>query len=159
VKVFSFDAEAPWYGHGGGTIQNVTLLDENGNPLEIITGGDEITLKIEAVANQELKSPIIGFYVKDRLGQNLFGNNTYMSYAERAVLAGEHSRITATFKFRLPFMPSGTYSVTAALAEGTQTDHVQHHWIDEAILFKVVNPVEIQGLLGVPMNKINLTVE
>jgi lipopolysaccharide transport system ATP-binding protein len=49
--------------------------------------------------------------------------------------------------------------VTAALAEGTQTDHVQHHWIDEAILFKVVNPVEIQGLLGVPMNKINLTVE
>ena len=158
VKAFSFDAEAPWHGHGGATIENVSLLDGDGNPSDLITGGDEVTLKVEAVAKQDLENPIIGFYVKDRLGQNLFGNNTYMTYAEHGVRAAANARITATFRFRLPFMPSGNYAVTAAVADGTQEDHIQHHWIDDAILFKVVNPVEIQGLLGVPMNAIELIV-
>jgi hypothetical protein len=35
---------------------------------------------------------------------------------------------------------------------------VHHHWIDDALLFKVANPNEIQGLLGVPMTSIDLDV-
>lgn len=158
VKVFSFDAEAPWYGHGGAKIEDVALLDHDGNPIEILTGGDEVILRIDAVATQALSNPIVGFYIKDRLGQNLFGNNTYMTYADRNIRTAPNGRINATFKFRLPFMPSGNYAVTAAIADGTQEEHLHHHWIDDALLFKVSTPVEIQGLLGVPMSAIELTV-
>lgn len=104
-------------------------------------------------------SPIIGFYVKDRLGQNLFGNNTFATYAERNPGAREGATMTASFRFRLPFMPNGDYSVTAAVAEGTQEEHLHHHWIDDALIFKVVNEIEIQGLLGVPMSSIEFSVE
>lgn len=159
VKIFSFDPDAPSYGHGGATIQHVAFLDSNGEPLTLLTAGDEVTLQVDLVANKDLVSPIIGFYVKDRLGQNLFGNNTFATYAENSPRAPKGAALTASFRFRLPFMPNGDYSVTAAVAEGTQHDHVQHHWIDDALIFKVVNEIEIQGLLGVPMSSIELSVE
>jgi lipopolysaccharide transport system ATP-binding protein len=158
VKVFSFDADAPWYGHGGATIQTVSLLDSDRRPLDLLTGGDDVILRVEAVAKKDLDGPIIGFYVKDRLGQNLFGNNTYLAHAQRKPQAQEGATVAAEFRFRLPFMPSGNYAITVALAEGTQEEHVHHHWIDDALLFKVANPNEIQGLLGVPMTSIDLDV-
>lgn len=159
VKIFSFDAEAPSYGHGGATISHVSFFDSNGQPLTLLTAGDEVTLQVEIVANRDLESPIIGFYVKDRLGQNLFGNNTFATYADRNPGARQGDAMTASFRFRLPFMPSGDYSVTAAVADGTQDDHLHHHWIDDALIFKVINEIEIQGLLGVPMSSVELSVE
>lgn len=158
VKIFAFDADAPWYGHGGGTVQSVSLLTVERRPLELLTGGDNVILRVEAVANKDLDGPIIGFYIKDRLGQNLFGNNTYLAHADQKPQAPAGSIVAAEFQFRMPFMPSGNYAVTVALAEGTQEGHVQHHWIDDALLFKVSNPNVIQGLLGVPMNSIDLHV-
>ncbi len=158
IKVFSFDPDAPWYGHGGATIRKVSLLDGDGKPLELLVGGDDVILQVEAVAKRPLSGPIIGFYVKDRLGQNLFGNNTYLTYADRNPGVSENAVMTATFRFRMPFMPGGNYAITVAIAEGSQEEHVHHHWIDDAVLFKVVNPNEIQGLLGVPMSSIELSV-
>lgn len=158
VKIFAFDADAAWYGHGGAAVRHVSLLDGDGQPLDLLTGGDDVTLRIDVVANQSLSSPIIGFYVKDRLGQNLFGNNTYVTYAEHNPGAPKDAMMTATFRFRLPFMPSGDYAVTVAVADGSQEEHVHHHWIDDALIFKVANPNEIQGLLGVPMTSIELSV-
>lgn len=43
---------------------------------EVFEGGERVRMVIEAVAHQDLFSPILGFIVKDRLGQDLFGENT-----------------------------------------------------------------------------------
>ena len=36
----------------------------------------------------------------------------------------------------MPYLPTGDYSVVAAIAEGTQEENVIHHWIDDALFFR-----------------------
>ncbi|WP_185985347.1 ABC transporter ATP-binding protein [Aureimonas mangrovi] len=155
IEVFEFDARTPSYGAGGGRVVDVTLSSLDGSS-GVLEGGAEVQLTVEAVADQAMFSPIVGFFVRDRLGQNLFGDNTYITNA-RAPLsleAGESCR--ARFVFRLPYLPDGDYSVTVAFAAGTQAEHVQHHWIDEALTFRAVGGAHQQGLLGIPMHDIEI---
>ena len=35
-----------------------------------------------------LYSPIIGFFIKDRLGQTLFGDNTFLTYVDKPLRCG-----------------------------------------------------------------------
>ena len=56
----------------------------------------------------------------------------------------------------MPILPPGTYSVTVAVANGTQQDHVQHHWIHDALFFKSESSMVATGLVGIPMLRISL---
>jgi lipopolysaccharide transport system ATP-binding protein len=63
---------------------------------------------------------------------------------------------TARFEFRLPILPTGDYSITVAVAEGTQDNHLQHHWLHDALIVRVHASSVCFGLMGVPMKKITL---
>ena len=156
VEVFAFDPDAPWFGQKGGTIIDCRMTDPNGDVRTAFSGGEEVTRVIEAEAHRELKSPILGFIVKDRLGQSLFSDNTYTTYSERPVTVDAGGKLTATFTFRIPFMPAGDYAVSVALADGTQEEHEQQHWIDEALIFRVVSLNAAKGLIGIPMKRIEM---
>jgi lipopolysaccharide transport system ATP-binding protein len=97
---------------------------------------------------------IIGFFVKNHLGQHLFGDNTYLTYCEAPVMVPPGATFSATFHFQLPYLPTGDYSVLASIAEGTQAEHRQHHWVDDALFFKVHSSHVARGLIGVPMIQI-----
>jgi len=56
----------------------------------------------------------------------------------------------------MPILPVGEYTLTVALAEGTQQDHTQHHWIHDALVFKSHSSSVSSGLLGVPMHTIKM---
>ena len=93
----------------------------------------------------------------DKLGQNLFGDNTFLTYATAPVAARDGELVVARFHFQLPFLPTGDYSVNVAIANGTQTDHVQHHWMDDARFFRVTASHVAKGIVGIPMLDIELT--
>src|SRR5690606_14931025 len=78
MEVFEFDPEAPSFGAGGGRIESVRFLDNAGNELGVIEGGEDVTLEIICRVDRPIEGPIVGFYVRDRLGQDLFGDNTYL---------------------------------------------------------------------------------
>ena len=156
LQVFKFDPDAASFGKGGAQIHDVRLLDEDENLLAWIVGGEKVTLRVMVHAVQELDSPIVGFYVKDRLGQTLFGDNTYLSYKEQCVHCLEGGELQADFVFYMPLLPSGEYSITIAIANGTQEIHEQHHWIHDAVLFKSESSSIASGLIGIPMLKIKL---
>jgi lipopolysaccharide transport system ATP-binding protein len=156
LQIFNFDPNAASFGKGGAQIQDVRLLDESGNPLAWIVGGEKVILEVIAEAHQELDSPIIGFYVKDRLGQTLFGDNTFLIYRGKPVHCPAGSEFKAGFSFFMPLLPSGEYSITVAIANGTQELHEQHHWIHDAILFKSESSSVATGLIGIPMLDIKL---
>jgi lipopolysaccharide transport system ATP-binding protein len=83
----------------------------------------------------------VGFIVKDRLGQSIFGDNT-LNYAEHkyvTVRAGQ--LVIATFRFVLPMLAAGRYSITLAIATGDLENHVQHHWLHDALWFDVSSKV------------------
>lgn len=158
ISIDAFDPEAPWFGQRGASIIDVSLFDADGQPLSQLAGGDRVTLRVLAQAHEELAGPIIGFFVKDRLGQNLFGDNTFASPQNGARAVESGSYVTAEFTFKMPFMPSGDYAITVALAEGSQLDHVQHHWIDDALVFHVTSATDIQGLVGIPMESVAMSI-
>ncbi len=157
IQVFEFDPRAASFGRGGGRIISVTLEDEEEHPLAWIVGGEVVHLKITIKAVETLTHPIVGFYVKDRLGQQLFGDNTFSNTQGEEFLIETGEVFEARFTFQMPILPPGDYMVMSALANGTQVEHVMHHWIHDAIAFKVVaSSVHVSGLIGIPMLAINL---
>ena len=156
IEIFRFESEAPGFGKGQGRITSVALTDRDGTPCSWVVGAEEVALEIECTAKTAIHAPIIGFYIKDRLGQYLFGDNTYLTYQHAPPSVGAGGKIRGRFEFRMPVLPVGDYSVTVALADGTQQDHVQHHWIHDALVFKSQASSVSQGLIGIPMKKIEI---
>lgn len=156
IELFSFKEDAQSFGKGGAKIRNVRLLDAGGQPLQWVVGGEPVTLQIRCHAIKALFSPIVGFFIKDRLGQPLFGDNTYLSFMENPLSVPAESDFSATFSFAMPILPVGEYSINAALAEGTQHDHIQHHWIHDAMTFRSMVSSITSGLVGIPMQAIGL---
>lgn len=156
LQIFKFDPDAASFGKGGAQIHDVRLLDENEHSLAWIVGGEKVKLRVMVHAYQDLDSPIVGFSVKDRLGQALFGDNTFLSYREQLVHCKAGEEIQADFVFYMPLLPSGKYSITIAIANGTQEIHEQHHWIHDAVLFKSESSSVASGLIGIPMLEVKL---
>jgi lipopolysaccharide transport system ATP-binding protein len=156
IEVFDFDPDAAWHGRRGATIESVAMFEPSGQPLAQLSGGEEVVLRISGSADLRLERPIIGFYIKDRLGQQLFGDNTYLTYLDSPPQVGPGDGLVASFRFQMPYLPTGDYSVCAGLADGTQADHVQHHWIDDALFFRVDSSHVVRGLVGIPMMGISL---
>lgn len=156
VELFSFSPDAASFGKGGGTIISVQLLDMTGTPLTWVVGGEDVRLKIRCQAHTNLLSPIIGFYCKDRLGQSLFGDNTFNFSTKPPLLVSAGADFEAIFEFSMPILPVGEYSFTVALAEGTQQEHVQHHWIHDALFLKSHSSSVSTGLVGIPMHSVRI---
>ena len=158
LQIFKFDPEAASFGKGGAQITSVEFFGKEGSPLAWVVGGEQVTLRVHAIAHEPLEAPIIGFTIKDRLGQALFGDNTYLSRREDPLFCEAGNEIQAEFTFLMPTLPAGDYSVNVAIANGTQSQHVQHHWIYDAVLFKSESSSVSTGLIGIPMLHIKLDV-
>ena len=157
IKLFEFDPEAPSFGKGDAQITDVKFLDEQGNKLAWIVGGEHVILRVEATVNLSLDSPIVGFNIKDRLGQVLFGDNTYLTYIDNPVACEFGQNLVAEFSFQMPRLAGGDYSLSVALANGSQQEHIQHHWVHDAIQFKSESTSVSAGLIGIPMLGIKLS--
>jgi lipopolysaccharide transport system ATP-binding protein len=156
IELFDFNPHAPAFGLGGARIVEVQLHDAEGAPLAWCVGGESVTLRIRCLAHQDLFSPIVGFFFKDRLGQVLFGDNTYLSNINSPLEIKSGGNFEATFVFRMPILPVGDYSISAAVAEGAQAEHVQHHWIHDALFIKSHSTSVSTGLVGIPITQIEL---
>ncbi|KGQ20799.1 Teichoic acid export ATP-binding protein TagH [Lysobacter dokdonensis DS-58] len=159
IEVFRFDPGAG-FGDGTATIRSVQLLDATTREaLSFVQGGEDVTLRIEAEALDALDSPILGFLFKDRLGQVLFGENTWSTYRDRAVPIDAGARLSAEFDFRMPILPAGRYSLDVAVANGTVLEHRQAQWMHDAFVLESHASGVTTGLVGLPFPGIRLQSE
>jgi lipopolysaccharide transport system ATP-binding protein len=158
IELFSFQPDSQSFGKGGASIISVKILDEDRNPLKWVVGGENVILNIRCKIRSNLESPIVGFFIKDRLGQTLFGDNTFLTYQKKPIKAIIGQLLQAEFTFIMPLLPIGDYAITVAIADGMQEDHVQHQWFHDAVIFKSHTSSVCQGLIGVPMKRINLSI-
>ncbi|MGV3517110.1 ABC transporter ATP-binding protein [Luteitalea sp.] len=133
----------------GARLVGVRLEDAQGRPVTTVVGGEHVTLHVEAASPRPLARPVIGFYVKDRLGQQLFGDNTL---AAAGGPADDDGRLAARFSFVMPRLFPGEYLVAVAIADGTQADHVHHEWRHEAWHFTSAWPGGATGLVGIDVD-------
>lgn len=133
------------------------IIPQENNTL--LRGGEEVEIKIRARANKLLEKPIIGFLVRDRLGQALFGEHTLIAKdTQKPSRAEPGNELTAIFRLWFPMLPSGTYTMLASVADGDLTTNVQHHWIEDATIITVTASKVRHGLAGAFITNISLLV-
>lgn len=121
-----------------------------------VMGGETVELVVRYRSEIDIASVIVGFQLKDRRGQILFGDNTCVATLDEpvAIRAGEEQQ--GRFRFQMPLLQSGEYSVTVSVAEGTQQDHVQHHWLHDAVIIQSLCASVSTGIVGIPMMDIRI---
>ena len=85
------------------------------------------------------------------MGQRLFGDNSFMTYLDKPVMTTAGDRLTALFRFRMPTLPVGLYSIDLAIASGSQDNHTQQHWVHDALEVRGSDSSMKHGLVGLPM--------
>lgn len=134
------------FGTGAGHVRACRLLNADGNDVLLQEQAGHYQLQVDVqAASHDIARPIVGFYIKDRLGQPVCGTNTLGLLVDWAVLpAGQLQRVT--FSFALPLLATGDYTVTVSLAAGTQLEHVQHHWVHDILTFKAMADPHLTGI-------------
>lgn len=157
IQVHEFNYQSSAFGSGGARIVDVALIDEKRRRLEWVVGGEPVTLQVSVVAGEALISPIVGFFLKNDRGQDLFGENTFSTFADRPVSCDESDTLCAEFSFVMPVLPVGNFFINVAVAEGTQYNHVQLHWVHDALPLQVHASRVQQALVGIPMLRLGVS--
>lgn len=156
IEVFSFSDQHDSFGSGGAQIVSVRLLDSDRQELSWVVGGEPVCLMVEAIATTTIQEAIIGFLVKDRLGQILFGDNTYLSHISNPISVDVGERIVASFEFYMPILRKGIFTVDIAIADNIQGENKQLEWCRDAISLDSHSTSVSTGLIGIPYRKISL---
>lgn len=119
-------------------------------------GNENVRLRIRAHTHEALDQPILGFLFRDRLGQDLFGENTLPATGANPIALEPGQDFEAVFEFRMPMLPNGDYEVMASVANGTLDNHIQHHWLHNALLVNVSSSEVRWGLVGIPFSHVSL---
>ena len=159
IQVFKFDSQSSGFGTGDAKVQSVRLYDPiSKKEISWLVGGERLCMEIKCISNDYIEKPIIGFQIKDRLGQIIFCDNTYLSHKDQFCPVQKGQSVTAEFEFVMPIIPNGEYAVSPAIANGTQEEHIQLHWLHDALILKVHSSSIALGLMGLPMKKIKMSV-
>lgn len=154
IAVSEFDAQAPWSGVGGAAMISVDFLDADGKPCLRFAGGEMVKLSMRGRANTDLHRALVGFQILDDRGQLMLGANTNNAYRDRPVHVPAGQEFGVVFDLQMPYLRSGTYSMSVAISDGTQADKVHHQWMNDVISLVVVASGAIRGLTGVQMRSI-----
>jgi lipopolysaccharide transport system ATP-binding protein len=124
-------------GNGRANVLEVALENEEGRALEVLNVGVPATLHVRVRVNDALPRLVLGYMIKDRLGQQIFGTNTH--HLDRALTnleAGE----TIDYRFRFPLnLGPGSYSITTALTSSETHLADNYEWRDLVAIFEVMN--------------------
>ncbi len=124
-------------GTGEAQVISIGLTSENGAPLELVDVGQTVRLSIEIKTNAPVERLILGYGIKDRLGQLIYGTNTDLKNQPLLnIPAGTRWVFNIFFDANLG---PGTYSVQTSLTS-TDTHLINNYeWRDQALVFRVIN--------------------
>jgi lipopolysaccharide transport system ATP-binding protein len=137
-------------GDGRAVLDRFDLLDPDGRSVRAVLCGTTVRIACAVEFRQTVAAPTVGFLVRDRLGNDVFGANTRnLGLATRTYAAGEC--MEAAFSLPLNLGP-GNYSITLAVHAGA--DHLEgnYDWCDNLLAFTVVPhwPFPFVGVAALP---------
>ena len=124
-------------GTGEATISYVALIDKQGKNIDTVSVGQAVRLRIAVDIKKDISGLVLGYMIKDRLGQPIFGTNTY-HLKHPIKLLEQGKSITLNFDF-IANLGVGTYSITIALHDSETHINNNYEWRDLAIIFHVIN--------------------
>lgn len=155
-QLHRFELDGSSFGTGKVILHDVYLKDKQGRRLSWAIGGHYIRFCVQCTPLEDIESFIVGFLVKDRLGQVLFGDNNCVVNHDNPVSVKAGVRYEAEYGFVLPYLPNGEYVASVGIASGTQADHIQHCWRHDAFVFTVTTSHVVHGLIGLPLRSCSI---
>jgi lipopolysaccharide transport system ATP-binding protein len=144
-------------GTGDVVINSVQLLSTEGNELEVADIGESVRLRVVIQALAPVTNLTIGFLIKDRWGQAVFGTNTYhLNFEIKSLTPGHTEEVYFCFDANFGV---GSYSITVALHSDDTHIKTNYEWRDLALVFNVINtnksrsdgvcwlPVSVEGTI------------
>lgn len=124
-------------GTGEATVSEIQVLNQKGQPIEVLDVGQAVTLRIEVTVKEDIERLVLGYGIKDRLGQVVYGTNTDLKKQPiENAKAGEKYHFHVNFDAN--FGP-GSYSIQTALVSTDSHLVNNYEWRDLAMVFNVVN--------------------
>ncbi|WP_237885151.1 ABC transporter ATP-binding protein [Pseudomonas sp. PGPR40] len=124
-------------GTGEAGIISVRMLDERERAIDAAEVGQSVVLEVQVEVRRDIERLVLGFMIKDRLGQAMYGINTHrQDLALTDLLAGE--RVTYRFAFVMG-LGKGNYSVALSLSRLDSHLDRNFEWRDYGLVFHVIN--------------------
>lgn len=119
------------------TISESVLVNDQHEVIEIVEVGQSVHIKVKVEINQDIPELVLGYMIKDRLGQPVFGTNTHhLNQSSTQLKKGESIEFILSFSANLG---EGSYSVAIALHTADTHVNNNYEWRDRAIVFNVIN--------------------
>ncbi|MCS6242767.1 MAG: ABC transporter ATP-binding protein [Opitutus sp.] len=137
-------------GNGKAFIESIVIFDDKERPTLCFTSGARATIRCTVTFNEKIVCPTLGILIRDRLGMDIFGTNTFnQKQPLPETQAGSRLQIDIQIELSLGI---GSYSLTAALH--SERDHLgeSYDWIDHALIFQIIpqNGRNFVGCVSLP---------
>jgi ABC-2 type transport system ATP-binding protein len=138
------------HGTGDARIQNVELLDENGNAVDLVEPGTNPTVRVHVQYTKDVDDSAIGIVLRNDSGLDVFSTNTALEETPVGRMrAGEQIVVDFTFPMLLK---QGRYSIAASVSlPGSKGLYLD--WISVTTVFRVSRPSDrgaFPGLVHLP---------
>ena len=132
-------------------ILKVRVTDENNISKETVVKGDKVVVHLLVEASQTVENLIVGYTVKDRIGNAIFGENTCSSLPGRLSVAGGTALIRYAFVW--PEVYPEKYTLTLGIGEGTDPFvHKIHCWAHNVVSIAALVPGKgVHGIFNNPI--------
>lgn len=129
-------------GTGEARVQDIGLYNSKGEKTDHVAVGEAVELRVRVKVFEDIESLVIGYGIKDRLGQVMYGTNTWHT---QQVITQPRSNDVIDFVFAFPAnMGVGSYSVQTALVDSETHLSGNYEWRDLALVFDVANEKRVQ---------------
>ncbi len=137
-------------GNGLARIERFELMNADNEPRRRFDVGAQARISCVIEAQHKVTAPTIGFMIRDRLGNDIHGTNTFhLKTPTQNLEAGQ--QVEAIFETQLDLGP-GEYSLTLAVHQGPEHLEDNHDWFDRLIVFQVLPEKErfFTGVASLP---------
>jgi len=129
--------------HGDRTseIVDVQLVDINGFPINTVTSGETVRVRVRSVFHETKADLMVGILIRNRIGMEVYGTNTRVEQIELGRFdAGD--QLDLEFQFECWLAPQA-YTLTVATQK---TDGSSHDWLDDVLAFDVLDARALAGV-------------
>ena len=142
-------------GNGKATITHCALMNDNHDILDIVEPGKMVNMVSRISFHEHTERPLYGFTLFDRLGNIMTSLNSETIDVQ---LPPQDGQVEYNFRFKMPRLNHGEYTMSVAVANGFQTDHVQLCWLDDVITFRVLQrEYDLPGFLYLDKGEVSIT--
>ncbi|WP_339489341.1 ABC transporter ATP-binding protein [Pseudomonas sp. EL_65y_Pfl2_R95] len=124
-------------GTGEAGFADIALINDQGQRVEVISVGSMVTLEVTVDIRADVPRLILGFMIKDRMGQAMYGINTHrLNQPVENLKAGQQ----VVYRFKFPVrLGKGNYSIALSLSRFDSHLDTNYEWRDFALVFHVIN--------------------